>query len=151
MQVLLIEDDDHKRQRIKTFLEATYTNMKIVEVMSYNSACRAISESSWDLLLVDMSIPTFDKSSSETGGRPRSLGGKEIIRRITRKKIAVPFIIVTQFSTFSDDGRSISAAQIDQEIKDLKNENYLGMTLFNTTKSDWKAQLETKIDSLAND
>jgi CheY-like chemotaxis protein len=66
-----------------------------------------IRENRYDILVLDMRLPTFDVTGQESGGRPRNFGGEEILRKMQRKKIAIPTIVLTQYTVFADDSGDI--------------------------------------------
>ena len=49
----------------------------VTESYSFTSAWKFISEHVFDVILLDMSLPTFDKTDSDPGGVFRIFGGKK--------------------------------------------------------------------------
>lgn len=87
MKILIIEDDKNKLKQVTSFLRKIYINTEIIERYSYNSGIRELlTGSRFDLLLLDMSMPTFDITSVESGGRPKPFAGKEILRKLKKKE-----------------------------------------------------------------
>jgi len=147
MKILIIEDNDHKMKKITTYLSNRIPTLDLTEAKSYNSACKKIGIRKWDLIIIDMNIPTFDKSRNESGGELRTFGGKEIARRILRKSIESPFVLVTQFKKLTDSGRTFSAKQLNEEIHSFGVDGYLGMIMYDSVDTQWKADFDSLLTS----
>lgn len=139
MRVLIIEDDKQKSEQIITFLRNININFEIKLEKSYNSGLRTVSNESFELLLLDMSLPTFEITIDESGGKPMSFAGEEILRQLQRKKISVPTIVITQYDVF-EKGRSL--AQIKESIASKGYKNYIETIYYNTTNDSWKHELK---------
>jgi len=48
-----------------------------------------------DLVLLDMSMPTFDMTDKDKGGRHRGFGGRDILEDIARRGASTKVVIVT--------------------------------------------------------
>ena len=106
MNLLIIEDDMSKIKKIKSFIEDNYQEFSVNEAHSYQSGMKNVLNFKPDVILLDMSLPTYDVSPREQGGRPRSFGGRDILYEIKRKKMSSRAIIVTQFEDFRDEKES---------------------------------------------
>lgn len=71
IHILLVEDEAPKRTHIERFLKSLSSEITITIAQSVNSALDALEKQLPDLLLLDMSLPTFDVGERESGGRPR--------------------------------------------------------------------------------
>ena len=139
MNILVIEDNQLKRKKICDFLTTNF-EVAIFEASSYNSGLNAVLARKFDLLVLDMSMPTFDRSSATNGGRFRPLAGKEIAVRLQKQKRLIPFVVVTGYSDFSVNAESLSISQIDESLKTL-GEEYRGCVFFDAVESVWKENL----------
>lgn len=116
MQILLIEDNSNKLKQIKRVLTEIYPESNIEEAYSFNSGVRKVYENKWNLIILDMSLPTYDITHTESGGDKKPVAGKNIMKRMLNRKIIVPVVIITQFETFDDD--RISLNSLNAEFKD---------------------------------
>ena len=146
MKILIIEDDKNKLKQVTSFLRKIYINTEIIERYSYNSGIRELlTGSRFDLLLLDMSMPTFDITSVESGGRPKTFAGKEILRKLKKKRIQLPTIVITQFERFGDVENTISLEELNQELIDNFSESYIATVYYNSSQDNWKNELKTYI------
>jgi CheY-like chemotaxis protein len=139
MNILVIEDNQLKREKICDYLTANF-DVSLSEAASYNSGLNAVLAGRYDLLVLDMSMPTFDRTLATNGGRFRALGGKEIAVRLQKLKRLIPFVVVTGYSDFSVNAESLSISQIDEALKKLGDE-YKGCVFFDAVESVWKEHL----------
>lgn len=149
MKILLIEDDKKKAQDIKDYINETMdgnTNLQVRQ--SYQSGIRELIKSSFDLLLLDMSIPTWDKSINEPGGNFEKFGGYKVLKESKRKGKIIRTILVTMFEDFGSDDSSLNLNDIDAELKSRFSPYYLGFVFYNARESDWKNKLSLLLSNL---
>ncbi len=148
MKVIVVEDDGIKRAQIVAFIRNRYPDIRVVEKGSYQSGMKEISKCDAGLVLLDMTMPTFDLSPEvgEAGGRPRAFAGKEILRQMHRRRIKTPVIIVTQFDTFGEGVSSVSLQELCDQIEDEYPSNYRGCVYYNPAVHDWKPELASLMD-----
>lgn len=105
MKILIVEDNKNKLLRLKEFIAGMKLSEKveITEANSFTSGIRRVSEKGWDIIILDMSLPTYDITHRENGGDKKPVAGKEIMKRMIHRNILIPVIIVTQFETFGEN------------------------------------------------
>ena len=84
-ELLLVEDNSHKRDRIVSFLSESFPLWKVTQAHSFTAASRYVLERDFSVILMDMSLPTYSKSEKDSGGRFRTFGGREIARKALRR------------------------------------------------------------------
>ena len=144
MQILLIEDNSNKLKQIKRVLTETYPESNIEEAYSFNSGVRKVYENKWNLIILDMSLPTYDITHTESGGDKKPVAGKNIMKRMLNRKIIVPVVIITQFETFDDD--RISLNSLNAEFKDGFKEIWKGTVFYGN--DDWSIDLKEILDKI---
>ncbi len=149
MKILIIEDDENKRNQISHFVREEIAGVEISVAKSYQSGLKAIIADGQDVILLDMTMPTFDIGVDEDGGRPRTFAGREILHQMERRKITVPIIIVTQFDRFGEARDELTFAELNDELRRDHSANYLEMIYYNASLADWKEPLLNAIKSLA--
>ncbi|MDH5888966.1 MULTISPECIES: response regulator [Vibrio] len=140
-EILIVEDNEYKRTRIKELISTEFPDCKISECYSFTSAWKLISSNKFDLILLDMSIPTFDKTDSDLGGTFRVFGGRELARKIKRRAISTKFVFITQYKSFSDSTSSLSFEGLKDELLLQYEDECLGLILYSNTASDWREEL----------
>lgn len=137
MKILLVEDDDYKANQIKDFLEELDGKVEIRK--SFKSGMQSLANNTWDFVLLDMTIPSFEYSTLHTTSRNRKFGGRDILNEMKRKNIVFPTAVVTQYSVFGEE--EISLEQLNQELMHDFSEMYKGIVFYNASALDWQDSL----------
>lgn len=137
MKILLIDDDTGKCKNIVKMLRMRFDSIEIRIAESVKDGISQLTADNFDLLILDMTLPTFTISSSEDGGRPQPYGGKEILRRIDRMQRTIPTIVVTAYDKFGE-GKNISLlSELDKELANDFSPFYLGAIYYSTINDAW--------------
>jgi CheY-like chemotaxis protein len=145
MKIIVIEDNDHKRKKILDLINNINQDIIIDTANSYNSGLTKCKQNIYDFLILDMSMPTFDKSNDESGGDSRTYGGTEIIRQLKRKGKEIPFILLSQNPKFTNNNQTLSLEEIGEELKILSPNYYKRTVFYNTSSSRWKKEITEEI------
>jgi CheY-like chemotaxis protein len=146
-RILIVEDNEKKLEKLKAFLESEYPEISLEERTSYNSASKeiALNYENYDLILLDMSMQTYDISSEESGGEPEPLAGKNILKQMYLREIPNKVIVVTMYENYVDGTR---IKQLDEELTLDYPDNYVGYIFFSHNNFDWSINLKDSINRL---
>ena len=139
--ILVVEDNSHKRDKVISFIKELVPESLIDEAYSFSSGSKKVLENTYDILILDISLPTYDKTDFDMGGRNRAFGGHEIARKIVRRKIVTHIIFITQFDSFSDEARSHSIESLEELLMNDCGNNYAGFVRYDSSLSSWKEEL----------
>ncbi|KFC90736.1 response regulator [Leclercia adecarboxylata] len=148
INILVVEDNEFKRKRIVEIINSEFQDVKVTECHSFTSAWQMITRFNYELILLDMSLPTFDKTSTNSGGDFRVFGGKELARKMSKRRNGIKFIFITQFKSFSDNVNSYSYEALKDELLCQYKESCMGFILYSNTKSEWRDELVNSIKGL---
>lgn len=143
MNILLIEDDDDKIQKITLFLyEFLGQNIKIEIKKSYNSGIiELVNKNPYDIVLMDMSMPTYDLEDEDT----ESYAGRDLLEQMKFRKIFYPTIIITQYDTFGDYINKLTLEELEIELENKFKPNYRATVYYSSSENDWKFQLKEEL------
>lgn len=143
MNILLVEDYDEKANNIIAFLNAEFPTFQVERCTSYNSAQETIYEGSgkYDLILLDMSMTTYDLNADTSGGKPEPTAGNDILEGMYLRNITTPVIVVTMYNVF---GRKELAA-FHEELLMNYPQNYKSYVFYSSQRNDWKKELKKSI------
>ena len=144
MNVLIIEDDANKLRALHEFILQYYHSTNCDCKMSFHSGMAALYSQSYDLLLLDMSMPIYDVTIRDTGGRPLPLAGRDILFKMKRNNLQTKVIIITQYEDF--EGTSLS--ELEYDLENNFPQLYCGSVYYNTTHDTWKENLSTLLKTL---
>ncbi|WP_288944848.1 response regulator [uncultured Marinobacter sp.] len=155
MLILLVEDEAPKAQKVKGCISEVFVDSEFHVCRSVRSGMDYIDRNRYDLVVLDMSLPTFDIGEDEFGGRPQGFGGVEIMRDMQNNEILTPVIVVTAYETFpllgdeeSEPSKEVSILELSHMLKEEFPENFVELIRYDTYLSDWKDSLVLSIKSL---
>lgn len=148
MKVLLVEDDEIKRIQLDAFLHEALPDSEVSLAKSYHSALQSVIGGAYDLIILDMTMPTYDIGAEEYGGRPQHYAGRDILRQLERRSIKTPVVVVTQFDVFGEGISALTRAQLDVQLRTKHSGNYIGTVYYNSATDGWKTDLKSALDSV---
>lgn len=142
-KVLLVEDYDDKANNILSFMANKFPDIEVSRCSSYNAAQEEIFENpnKYDLILLDMSMNTFDLSSDASGGLPEASAGQDILEGMYLRDITTPVIVVTMYNVF---GRK-ELTTFDKELKESYPQNYKAYVYYSSQSKTWEKLLSAQI------
>ena len=144
MKVLLIEDDDYKARQIVEFVNTLGYEVEVKK--AYNSGMMALTNNQYDLVLLDMTIPSFELSPEHPTSRIRKYGGRDILCEMERCEIVVPTIIITQYKVFDDGEKSLEI--LNKELEEEYSQIYKGLIYYNSSIVDWQEKLQNILSNI---
>ncbi|MDP3859334.1 MAG: hypothetical protein Q8Q73_16390 [Stagnimonas sp.] len=141
MNVLIIEDENTKLEAISRLVSSQRSDLKILAARSVRTGRSAIQADPPACILLDMSLPTFDISASEPGGRPQGNGGIEILRYLDAEELRPIVVIVSAYSAFAKDGRNIGLQAFSDELIGEFPELVKGVVYFDPIQAEWSREL----------
>ncbi|MDO8040377.1 response regulator [Janthinobacterium sp. SUN137] len=138
INILIVEDSDAKLESIRTLLEREISGLSIDFCYSVKSAINKLECTYPDLIVADMSLPTFDIERKERGGTPRPFGGIEVFEHLDRFDLPVPVIVVTSYPSLGDGEDALNLDQLRKRLRKEFPLNYIGAVYFDSAYSKWE-------------
>lgn len=147
-RVLIVEDEMPKLTHIQKFLQGVTPGAEIIAARSVNSALDELEAKLPDLLLLDMSLPTFDIGERESGGRPQGFGGIEILRYMALSHLCCPTIVITGYEGFlRESGEHVDLSQMRADLIGEFPDFLRGVLHYNSSFDEWKESLATTLSA----
>ncbi|SMC33634.1 response regulator [Moheibacter sediminis] len=143
--ILLIEDNRTKANDIKKFLEE-YSPFNIIIKESLTSGLRELFSKEYDLLLLDMSLPTREGALNNTINNFEQLGGHRILSEMKRKNKQIPTALITMFSEFGIGESFLNIEDLDEKLNKNFPSFYKGYIFYSSQEDNWKNNLKLIID-----
>lgn len=144
-RILLVEDDPNKARQLRGFLQDQFETVSVDERRSFQSGLKEVLLNPPDILLLDMTMPNYDVSGKETGGMERRYAGKEMLRRLQRKRVSTIVIIVTQFERFGEGDDLVTLEELREELASGYPSLFRGAVFYQAANADWKSNLRDRI------
>jgi len=145
LNILLVEDDEDKRLELNSFVK-TQLQCQVSEARSYQGALKALKNKQFNLILLDMTIPTFDVTPTDSGGRAQPFGGEALLFEMMRREIPTKVIVVTQFDKFGEGAKEVLLKDLDLRLSQQFKANYLGAIQYGNSFEGWADSLLHKIN-----
>jgi CheY-like chemotaxis protein len=142
MKVLIIEDDDLKYSHISKNCKEILPSAKFKWEKSFQTGLNELLDSEYDLILLDMSMHIYEKSSEESGGSFETYAGRMILSEIDINEIETKVIVITGYDIYND-GKTLET--LKQELREEFGSFYLGTVYFIGKDEGWKAELNELI------
>lgn len=145
MRVLIVEDDAFKKRAIEAFLEESKVR-EIDNASSTHTAKSILKKRSFDYIIMDMSLPTYDVSAEEGGGMPRTFGGRELLSYMKYKKIGASVIVLTQFERFNNDKGEIDINSLRKTLSTEFPDHFVSLVYFSHIDDVWRHELKSLLE-----
>ena len=148
MKILFIEDDEDKFKRVVDFINSDVPGAAVVCARSFNSGLRALiaEGTSFDLLLLDMTMPTYDATPEEPGGGAvEHFAGRDLLAQMQLRQIHVPTVVVTMLDSFGEGAKKVSLHALIRELQGSYGSYFLGHVYYDATKEGWRKSLKDLI------
>ena len=142
MMVLLVEDDEFKAADLVRLLHENLPPHQFTRAASVTSALRAITSNRFDLVVLDMSLPTFDPSGPGGGGSPQGQGGVEVLRLANRTGAGSHYIVVTQYPDIEIDGADVPLGQAADRLSKRFTLRVRACLPYEFDRDDWQYALK---------
>ena len=147
-KILLVEDDLPKMTQISDAVDST--DIELTVARSINEAIRKLDETSFDCVLLDMSLPTFNEGPSvSSSGRQQDFGGRQILTYMWELEIQSRVMLVTQLPGFKNEGgKEVKLKELDESLTQDFPGLYMGFTYFHHSTDAWAKKLKDFLEKI---
>ena len=130
MNILLVEDEVHKRDEMLACVQEVY-HCEPAVADSVSSAVLSVIANDYDLIILDMALSTFGETAGDNRkGHDQAQGGIEVIRALKSAKKSTNILIVTQYHDFYIASMKIKLKDSPKIILEKYNQNIIGAILY---------------------
>lgn len=148
MRVMLVEDEPHKIADLESRLRAMNgPDPEVVVVRSVRDAVLYVHQSRFDLIVLDMALPTFSGKGA-TGGVQQAVGGIEVLRALQELGLSSRVIVVTQYPDMIINGEVIPLHDIARYVKRRYGQAVIGAVLYSYKASEWEEEFKRALEAI---
>ncbi|MFW7208717.1 MULTISPECIES: hypothetical protein [unclassified Enterobacter] len=147
--ILIIEDDEDKLETLINFIHSEFPLFQVDTARSFSSGLRKLMLGSkiYTGILLDMSMPNYDSSSTEPGGgKPEHFAGSDLLAQMKLRKIHIPTIVVTMFDMHGEEPNRLSIDQLKDQLTKMYSPIFRGLTYYSLSESGWRNSLKNQIE-----
>jgi hypothetical protein len=139
-KLLIIEDDKEKIRRLLAF----HAEEDVVLKESFQAGVSELKKNhtAYDFLILDMTIPLWEKGNNDLGGNYEQFGGEKVLREMNRRKLHLPTILFTMFDVFPTQSGNLTFTEINAKFKEDFGKFFLGSILFTTDDDTWQNDMK---------
>jgi DNA-binding NarL/FixJ family response regulator len=142
MKAIIIDDSEYKITHVEEILSEFSQFDSILEAKSFQTGRNMLISENPELAILDMSIPTSERTDGALEGRMRIFGGKELIYEIQHYGLQTKAIIVSQFDQFGTTPNIIKFDALMMELKISFPDLFIGGLYYSNVDSSWRARLK---------
>ncbi|WP_181315710.1 response regulator [Photobacterium phosphoreum] len=106
-----------------------------------SSALDFLDNNEPNFIILDMSLPTYEISDTESGGRPQGFGGLEILRYLKMSGLNCPTLVLTGYEAFMREEGIVELSQISEELNNEFGVFLKDVLYYNSAYSEWKNKI----------
>lgn len=147
MKILIIEDDDYKEKNISKYVKKRYSECQVTLSVSLAEAIDEIDNNVYELIFVDMAIPSHTAQQGE--GAPMSLltGGVDILLELADMDRNDRCVVLTQYPSIEISGEHYPLEEAPSHFKTLLNCDVLACIHYVEEDLTWINELNKVLDS----
>ena len=144
-RVLIVEDDSFKAKDLRDHVGRAH---RVTTVSSVRDAVVRVLEDQFDLILLDMALPTFKSDVLSASGTSQAQGGVEVLRAIKSRGLKTPVIVVSQYPDFEVDGSFLSLMSSPAILSERYGIDVVGAVIYDFQDDNWSDQLKEALSEL---
>lgn len=132
LKILLVEDEPHKREELTACLDKFYGEaLDLENVESVHDAFWAVKIEDYELIILDMALPTFStEGATAQRGLDQALGGFEVLRTLKARGLRSNIIIITQYPDITVGGERLKLTSAAGILSQRYEQNVLGAIIY---------------------
>lgn len=150
MKILLVEDEEHKTTDLVNRLKIIYPDHFLYLARSVREAVLEVLKREFDLVVLDMALPTFSDASRDEGGGgvSQAIGGVEVLRTLQSAGRNCNVIVVTQYPEIIISGERVKLQQIGKVVSKRYGQNVLGAVLYSFKTPAWEENFDRLLGAI---
>ena len=143
-KILIVEDDNFKANDLKAKLDDRW---KVVTVASVRDAVVKVMQDVYDVIILDMALPTFTADAVSFSGTAQPQGGVEVLRALKSKRASTPVIIVSQYPDLEVDGVFLSLEESPRMLSDRYGIQVVGAVVYDFQNENWVGDFRNLVNN----
>lgn len=146
MNVLIAEDSEEKKEDLISFFSEEYPKFKIDISASFKETVQKVEDNNYDLLILDMTMPTKSANTSKFQTKARTLAGRDVLSTLQFYSIDnIKCIVFSQFSEFGKKGEVETLDEIYHDLLGNHRDILLGCVKYEAASQHWRERLKILI------
>ena len=141
MKVLLIEDEPHKNSDLMAAIGRVFgKKAEVTLCKAVKDGYMAAFEREFDVVILDMALPTFPEDG-DAAGLAQASGGMEIVRLLAKRRVSSKVIIVTQYPEVIINNTIVKLSELSEYVSSRYGLPLSGCVLYSFDDAGWQVKL----------
>jgi CheY-like chemotaxis protein len=140
MNILVIEDEPAKRELIEQAIKELRPDASISSGRSVQQAVKRLREAEFDLIVLDMALPSHESKAGGAQPMSQPTGGVEVLLELSYEARADKVIIVTQYPDIEFDKQLYPLSKARQGLSKRLSVNIVDVIYFKARDTIWREQ-----------
>ncbi len=145
MKIAIIDDSMYKIDQIKDCLSKIFPEPTMLIARSFQTGLSLMQSSAVDLLILDMTLPNYERDDGAPEGDVRVFGGRELLEELSFYDIHCKVIVVTQFDRFGEGSEAIEFSHLLKVMQKESPDRVLGGLYYSSIDNRWRGKLRTLV------
>lgn len=142
MFILLVEDDNFKKDRILKVLNEAEVKFRYVWASSVKEAVDFLRKNVFDHIILDIALPSHKLRTGGSEALPMPSGGVEIILELSFEGRSDPVSIITQYPEIElEETLVVPIKEAEKEISKWAGVEVRAAILFEFAETEWESKL----------
>lgn len=138
--VLLVEDDPFKEERLSDAIRIARPASTIKAARTVQQAVELVRESKYDLIILDMALPSHEIRPGGAQPISQPSGGLEVLLELHYDERQDQVVIVTQYPEIEFEGRMHALGTFAKAMRRKMRVNVVAVISFSLRSDGWKAR-----------
>lgn len=143
-RVLMIEDDTFKAEDLGREISEGH---EVTVVASVRDAVVTVLRDAFDVVVLDMALPTFTADAASASGSAQPQGGVEVLRALRTAGRDTPVIIVSQYPDLEVEGKFHALAEAPKVLSDRYDIRVVGAVIYDFRDRAWAHAFQSLLES----
>jgi len=149
IKCLIVEDDKFKLDSIYAFLRDVLPGkVEITACRALSTATSALTSSRFDLVIIDMSIPSHEPEAGAGSPFPLPNGGLDVLFEANGAGQEVACVVLTQYPDIAIEGVPVPVDLAAAEIELKFGIKVAGCVQYSESGTKWKMELSKVLEGL---
>ena len=145
MRILIVEDDPFKLNRLLSETVQLRSKGRTRSVTSLQQAMSVLESETFDVVLLDMAIPSHDSAAGSSDVYSQPVGGLDILLNLALSGRPEKVIVITQYPTVELNREHVPLSRLIGHLEKEDVFNVKGVILFSEDRP-WQSQLRTLLE-----
>lgn len=141
MNLLLVEDDEFKKNAIMNVIAELNLSINVSVEKSVQAAIENITNNVYDLILLDMALPSHNIVQGKGASASMPSGGMEVVMELSYYERSDNVIILTQYSEIELDNILFSLDDAHKKVRKDYNVSLISVIRFKRERNEWRQAL----------